>query len=56
LPKRDARLLRPLPKRILRAHAAIRNYRKRIKDESPPYNPVDTWGKFSDEFNEEFDK
>lgn len=46
-------------KRKIKAWTAARYYRKRIRDASddePYVPPPDTWGMFSDEFSEEFDK
>jgi hypothetical protein len=46
-----------LKNRILRAYAAVRNYRKRTRADRPPYvPPPDIWGTFSDEFTDEFHK
>lgn len=44
-------------KRMIRAWAAVRVYRKRAREDREPYvPPPDTWGKFSTEFSEEFDQ
>jgi len=53
-PKRDRK---KLPKKVLRAYTAVRNYWDRIREDRPPYvPPPDTWGIFSEEFSDEFYK
>ena len=43
-------------RRVIRAYAATRAYRKRVLQEPVVYTPPpDSWGKFSEEFSEEFD-